>query len=92
LPRHAPAPTFDGAHSRGGDGNKEVYVMNANGSGQRSLTRNPAFDAEPAWSPDGRKIAFVSNRDGSYGVVTRRDDPGESSAADASTDSAAKRR
>ena len=42
--------------------------MNANGSGQRNLTRNPAYDANPTWSPDGRKIAFVSNRDGSYQV------------------------
>ena len=42
--------------------------MNADGSGQRNLTRNPAYDADPAWSPDGRKLAFVSNRDGSYGV------------------------
>jgi Tol biopolymer transport system component len=47
---------------------ERVYVMNANGSGQRRLTRDRAFDADPAWSPDGRKIAFVSNRDGSYGV------------------------
>jgi TolB protein len=33
--------------------------MNADGSGQRNLTRNPAFDQNPAWSPDGQKIAFV---------------------------------
>ncbi|MCJ7509611.1 MAG: hypothetical protein MUP14_01810, partial [Dehalococcoidia bacterium] len=33
------------------DGNDEVYVMNADGSGQINLTNNPAADAFPAWSP-----------------------------------------
>jgi TolB protein len=42
------------------DGNAEIYVMNADGSAQRRLTRDPASDADPVWSPDGQKIAFVN--------------------------------
>ena len=48
------------------DGNFDVYVINADGSGLRNLTRNPARDSSDAWLPDGR-IAFVSDRDGNHG-------------------------
>jgi Tol biopolymer transport system component len=44
------------------DANWEVYVMNADGSGQTNLTNNAADDEWPSWSPDGRKIAFTSDR------------------------------
>src|SRR5947209_12075953 len=46
------------------DGNAEIYVMNADGSLQVNLTKNPARDLNPAWSPDGTKITFTTNRDG----------------------------
>ena len=46
------------------DGNPEVYVTNVDGTNQRRLTFNSAFDGEPAFSPTGEKIAFTSYRDG----------------------------
>ena len=46
------------------DGNKEIYVMNANGNKEINLTRNRADDLDPTWSPDGERILFVSNREG----------------------------
>jgi TolB protein len=32
------------------NGNREIYVMNADGSRQTRLTNNPAMDLYPAWS------------------------------------------
>jgi YD repeat-containing protein len=43
--------------------NKEVYVMNSNGSNQIRLTNNLENDDSPAWSSDGTKIVFRSERE-----------------------------
>lgn len=45
-------------------GNSEIYVMNADGSDQTNLTKDPADDYAPMWSPDGSRIAFFSTRTG----------------------------
>ena len=45
------------------EGNSEIFVMNTDGSGQRNLTSNPAFDGDPSFSHDGSRIAFTSARD-----------------------------
>lgn len=43
---------------------REIYVMEADGSNRVRLTNNQVPDDEPVWSPDGQEIAFVSERDG----------------------------
>lgn len=49
-------------HSYRDDDQREIYVMDADGSNQRRLTHHPGVDAYPDWSPDGSQIAFTSNR------------------------------
>ncbi|TLX75435.1 MAG: hypothetical protein E6L05_02355 [Thaumarchaeota archaeon] len=39
-------------------GTEQIFVMNADGSGQTNLSNNAFFDASPSWSPDGTKISF----------------------------------
>ena len=56
------------------DGNPEIYVMNADGSGVTRLTRTSADEGYPAWSPDGRTISFDSDRGGSFDVFAMNPD------------------
>lgn len=53
-------------------GQWELFVMGADGSDVRQLTRNPSNDVQPAWSPDGQLIAFASDRDGDMEIFTIR--------------------
>jgi Tol biopolymer transport system component len=43
--------------------NGELYVVNADGTGLRRLTRSTADDEHPTWSPDGTRIAYASGYD-----------------------------
>ncbi|HEY7544771.1 MAG TPA: DUF5050 domain-containing protein, partial [Blastocatellia bacterium] len=46
----------------------DIWIMNADGTGQRQLTSDSGVNALPSVSPDGRYIVFCSNRGGDENV------------------------
>ncbi len=55
-------------------GNDEIWSINADGSGQRQLTSNPAEDNTPMSSPVDDSIFFSSNRTGEVQIWKMRAD------------------
>jgi Tol biopolymer transport system component len=49
-------------------GNGDIWIMNADGNGQRKLTDDSHSDGWPVVSPDGRYIIFVSDRSGALNI------------------------
>ncbi len=56
-------------HSNSAYANREIYVMDANGSNPVRLTSNSIEDNRPDWSSDGSKIVFSSTRDNRGGEI-----------------------
>src|SRR5919202_1111698 len=51
------------------DGDYEICVVNADGTGQMNLTNDlPGQEEAPHWSPDGQRNAFSANMYGSWEV------------------------
>ena len=71
--RQAPSWSPDGTQitfSSGSNGNREVFVADADGENLVNLTDHPSNDIYPSWSPDGTKIAFVRDKTGTDLVWT----------------------
>src|SRR5947199_68970 len=52
----------------------DIYVINADGTGETRLTTDTTNEAQPAWSPDGTKIAFHSDRAGDFAIFVMNAD------------------
>ncbi len=52
------------------DGNRDIYLTDADGRRVQRLTDDPANDGSPTWSPTGDRLAFSSDRDGATTTST----------------------
>ena len=55
-------------------GSWDLYLIGADGSGQRRLTSDPGIEGLPVWSPDGAWIAYLSDAGGDWGIWIMRAD------------------
>ena len=51
-------------------GNKQIWVMEANGAGKRAVTSNRSINLFPAWSADGRTLVYTSFKTGTSEICT----------------------
>jgi Tol biopolymer transport system component len=57
-------------------GNRAIWIMHAEGTGQKQLTSGPSTGAYPSMAADGRYIVFTSDRVGGNPHVWRMDSNG----------------
>jgi Tol biopolymer transport system component len=50
--------------NRIGPSTSELYIANADGTGERKLLQNPVFDYHASFSADGQWVTFTSEREG----------------------------
>ena len=48
--------------------NKEIWMMNPDGTEQEQLTFDPSEDTAPSISPNGMRVAFASDRTGNFDI------------------------
>jgi TolB protein len=52
------------------DPRHDVFVVGADGAGERNLTDSPGFERLPTWSPGGDRIAYLSSGSGEQDRLT----------------------
>jgi dipeptidyl aminopeptidase/acylaminoacyl peptidase len=55
----------------------DIWIIGADRSALRPLTRSPRRNDHPRWSPDSRRLAFISDRDGKAQIYITSLDGGE---------------
>ncbi|MCK9343944.1 MAG: S9 family peptidase [Massilibacteroides sp.] len=55
-------------------GNRELYVMNIDGTENQQITHTPTSEANATWIQEGKRIAFLSSESGTSQLWTMRPD------------------
>lgn len=66
-----PVPSSDGrwiAYYRVVEGQRDIWVVSADGVSPVRITTDPASDIQPGWSRDGSRLAFTSDRGGLFHI------------------------
>ncbi|MDD5092598.1 MAG: hypothetical protein PHQ23_17000, partial [Candidatus Wallbacteria bacterium] len=50
------------------DGNREIYAIKSDGTGERRITSNEVEDINPRWAPDKSKIVYSSYCKGTFEI------------------------
>src|SRR6185436_21042901 len=50
------------------DWHGDVWICPVEGGAAERVTRDPAHEQKPCWSPDGRKLAFSSDKGGNRDI------------------------
>ena len=56
------------------DGNREIFIADADGTNVRNLTDTPSAEMHPSWTSDGARILFDSDRDGNPEIYSMAPD------------------
>jgi Tol biopolymer transport system component len=56
------------SHFTNDGGDRDIFVVNADGTNIVRITNTPEFEDFPDWSPDGLEIAYTSHKDGNGNI------------------------
>jgi Tol biopolymer transport system component len=64
-------------HRRAQGQSSQIFIMNADGSGDHNISGASVVDGWPAWSPDGQRVVFARQVEGNFQIfVMNRDGSG----------------
>lgn len=55
---------------------RDIYLIDVDGSNLRQLTDNNVAEFDPIWSPDGKNIAFITSQNGFFEIYIMNADGG----------------
>lgn len=71
LPDGQVLPTIPSPDAPTTDPPLDVFVVSADGTGERNVTASPTFETSPTWSPAGSSLAYLRSDDGeTYRLIT----------------------